>query len=158
MDGMAGAELSPPQHEADPQEVIQLLVAMSARLGQFFAACAAECGLSVAEGKLLMGLEADRPHSMRAIARSLGYDASNLTGVVDRLEDRGAVERRHGGPDRRIKTLALTAEGRELRSRLSGRLQSDAGPVARLSAAELAQLRTLLRRALQPAGEDIRAP
>lgn len=129
-------------------EVIQLLVAMSGRLSQHFAARAAEVGLSPAEGKVLLALDPADPVSMRVLARKLGYDASNLTGVVDRLEDRGAVERRADPADRRVKAIAATEPGAQLRERLAGRLREGAGPVDALSGTELLDLRELLRRAM----------
>lgn len=136
----------PPAHPA--YEVIQLLVAMSGRLSQHFAARAAEFGLSTPEGKVLLALEAGDPLSMRALARKLRFDASNLTGIVDKLEDRGAVERRPDPSDRRVKTIAATEQGRQLRERLSHRLRADAGPVRALTEDQLRDLRTLLQLAM----------
>lgn len=136
----------PPAHLA--HEVIQLLVAMSGRLSQHFGARAAEFGLSTAEGKVLLALEPGDTLSMRALARKLGYDASNLTGIVDKLEDRGAVERRIDRSDRRVKAIAATEQGRQLRERLSRRLRTDAGPVSALTGSELHDLRRLLHIAM----------
>ena len=44
---------------------------------------------------------------MSSLAELLVCDASNITGIADRLEARGLVERRSVGADRRVKTLAL---------------------------------------------------
>lgn len=129
-------------------EVVELLVAMSARLSQHFVARAAEFGLSAAEGKVLLALEPGESLSMRAIARKLGYDASNLTGIVDKLEDRGAVERCPDPSDRRVKAIVATEHGLQLRERLLGRLRADAGPVRALTDSQLRDLRTLLRQAM----------
>lgn len=143
----------PPSEPAPPLSyaVIQLLVAMSGRLGQNFAAHAAELGLSAAEGKAMLALEPDATPSMRALARRLGFDASNLTGIIDRLEDLGAVQRRSDPADRRIKNIVATDAGRQLRDALAGRLRGDAGPVSALTEAELSDLHALLQRAL---GDD----
>ncbi|MBV8934013.1 MAG: MarR family transcriptional regulator [Kutzneria sp.] len=135
------------------QEVIQLLVAMGGRLGQHFAARAAEFGLSMAEGKVLLALEPGDPVPMRVLARKLNYDASNLTGVVDRLENRGRVERRTSPGDRRIKAIALTAAGLRVRDDLWRRLRSDGGPVDTLTDTQLRDLRRLLRLALDDGGK-----
>ena len=145
----------PPSQPPDQlaHEVIQLLVAMSGRLSQHFAARAAEFALSTGEGKVLLALEPGSTLSMRALARMLGYDASNLTGIVDKLEDRGAVERRADPSDRRVKTIAATEQGLQLRERLAQRLRSDAGPVSALTEAQLGELRTLLQLAM---GEEAR--
>jgi DNA-binding MarR family transcriptional regulator len=122
---------------------------MSGRLSQHFAARAAEFGLSTAEGKVLLALEPGGTLSMRALARKLGYDASNLTGIVDKLEDRGAVERRADPSDRRVKTIATTEQGRQLRQLLSHRLREDPGPVKALTVSQLGDLRKLLQLAME---------
>lgn len=137
-----------PDRDRLAHDVVQLLVAMSGRLSQHFAARAAELDLSTGEGKVLLTIEPDEALPMRALARRLRYDASNLTGLVDRLEDRGAVERRADAADRRIKAIAVTAEGRRLRERLERRLRTDAGPVNALTEPQLRQLRDLLTRAM----------
>lgn len=132
-------------HLALVQEVVGLLIELSGRLGQNFTARAAEFGLTVAEAKVLMAVHAGDPQPMRAVARKLGYDASNLTGVVDRLEDRALLERRADAHDRRVRSVVLTAQGGELTTRFTTRLRADAGPLGVLDAAQLAELRRILR-------------
>ena len=53
---------------------------------------------------------------MGRLARGLACDASNVTGIVDRLEARGLIERRPGASDRRVKVLVITREGERLRA------------------------------------------
>ena len=48
---------------------------------------------------------------MSGLAELLFCDASNVTGIADRLEARGLIERRSAGGDRRVKVLALTSAG-----------------------------------------------
>ena len=86
--------------------------------------------------------------SMRTAAGRLDCDASNLTGIVDRLEKRGLVQRRTVPLDRRVKELVLTDTGREMQERLDG-LASDAPGLTDLSKAEQLDLVRLLRRAIQ---------
>ena len=69
---------------------------------------------------------------MRELAERLKSDPSNVTGLIDRLEARGLVERRPDPNDRRIKGLALTAAGARLRERLFARLYSAPRAVADL--------------------------
>ncbi|MBW3630045.1 MAG: MarR family transcriptional regulator, partial [Gemmatimonadetes bacterium] len=52
---------------------------------------------------------------MRSLAGQLRCDASNVTGLADRLEVRGLVTRVGQQGDRRVKLLALTDAGRALR-------------------------------------------
>jgi hypothetical protein len=88
----------------------------------------------------------DEPRSMRYLADAHHCDASNITGIVDRLEKRGLVERRADLADRRVTLIARTPDGDTMRSRLvSAALQTLSG-LETLSADELEQLNTLLGR------------
>jgi len=59
---------------------------------------------------------------MSTLADVLACDASNITGIVDKLESRGLIARRGADHDRRVKMLCVTELGRSLRNRLVGRL------------------------------------
>lgn len=85
-------------------------------------AVAAQCGLTPAQCHVLRLLRPDNPLPMRTLADLLGCDASNVTGIVDRLEARGLVFRRPAGHDRRIKELALTPAGVAARTLVIERL------------------------------------
>jgi DNA-binding MarR family transcriptional regulator len=111
-------------------------------------AAAAQCGLTAAQCHLLRLLRPGIAASMRSLADRLGCDASNVTGIVDRLEARGLVERRSAGHDRRVKHLALTAAGAAARAQVVERLGAPPEPIARLSSEDQQALCTLLRRAL----------
>src|SRR5258708_13882306 len=56
----------------------------------------------------------NHPMPQREAALQVGYDPSNITALADALEAKGLVERRPDPSDRRIKTLARTAEGERL--------------------------------------------
>jgi DNA-binding MarR family transcriptional regulator len=111
-------------------------------------ALAAELHLSEPQCLTLRLLVPGEALPMARLADSLGCDASNVTGIVDRLAARGLIERRSAAHDRRLKMVALTLPGAELRSRLLERLAEPPDPIARLSAADQAALATILRRAL----------
>lgn len=117
-----------------------------------FAAVVAELDLAPAQAKALHELELDPPISMRELAARLKSDPSNITGLVDRLETRGLVERRPNPDDRRVKGLALTAAGERLRERLFARLYAAPRCVARLSESDQRTLRDVLRRVLEQSG------
>jgi DNA-binding MarR family transcriptional regulator len=114
-----------------------------------FMALAADYELSPPQLGALKALDPERPVAMSELAGILGCDNSNVTGIVDRLEYRGLVERRPAEHDRRVKLLALTDEGRELRASLADRLHAPPDELARLSAADQRALRDLLRRAFE---------
>jgi len=87
---------------------------------------------------------------MRTLARKLGCDASNVTGIVDRLEERGLLVRAVSAVDRRVKMLVLTDAGMRLRQRIMADLAEAPEPIARLSAEDQRALRDILSRALEP--------
>jgi DNA-binding MarR family transcriptional regulator len=120
------------------------LLALAERLRQHWAAHAAAAGLSPALVKVLLTLSPGEAVPMRALAAQLDYDASNLTTLVDRLERRGAVERRSDFDDRRVKALVLTGEGERLRASFWHDLVEDPGPLAPLNKSDLQTLISLL--------------
>jgi MarR family transcriptional regulator, organic hydroperoxide resistance regulator len=85
---------------------------------------------------------------MSALAGQMFCDASNVTGIVDRLEARGLIERRPAEHDRRVKMLAVTAEGERVRARLVERLSTPPPQLAALSPADQRALRDALRTAV----------
>lgn len=54
------------------------------------------------------------PHTMREVARGAGVNPARATGIVDRLEAKGLVERAANFNDRRSVKVALTRKGRSL--------------------------------------------
>jgi len=118
------------------------------RVHAHFATVVAELDLAPVHARALHELDVEPPISMRELAARLKSDPSNVTGLIDRLEARGLVERRADPNDRRIKGLALTALGARLRERLFARLYSAPPAVAGLSEADQRALRDVLQRLL----------
>jgi len=56
-----------------------------------------------------------QPRSMGGLCRMFGCDASNMTGIIDGLEQKGLVARRPHPDDRRIKIICLTNSGERLK-------------------------------------------
>ncbi len=108
----------------------------------------ADLDLSVTQAHALRCLEPGHSLAMGELAEELKCDPSNITGVVDRLEHRGLVERRGAPNDRRVKTLVLTEEGTELRSRLVTALGRAPTAIASLSPQDLRQLGEIVQRIL----------
>jgi DNA-binding MarR family transcriptional regulator len=115
---------------------------------QRFMAIASEFELSPPQVMALRHLDPAEPKPMSELAAALHCDNSNVTGIVDRLEDRGLVERRAADHDRRVKMLMITDRGAEVRARLSARLDEPPAPLASLSAEDQRTLRDIMRRAL----------
>ena len=106
-------------------------------------------GLSPMQAQALMGLEPGTPLPMSTLAERMHCDNSNVTGIADRLEASGAIERRAAEHDRRVKTLVLTPEGERLRSEVERRMSEPPPPIAQLSEEDAAQLREILARAVE---------
>jgi MarR family transcriptional regulator, organic hydroperoxide resistance regulator len=87
-----------------------LLLAQRARMP----AIAAELDLSPMQIQLLRLIEPERPVAMGKAACGLGCDASNITGIVDRLEAAGLAERRPSPEDRRARVIVVTEAGRRV--------------------------------------------
>jgi MarR family transcriptional regulator, organic hydroperoxide resistance regulator len=127
--------------------MVQLVVSERSR----FAAAAAEFDLSPMQAHVLRLLAPGRELPMSALAGALACDASNVTGIVDRLEARGLIAR-HGAPrDRRIKLLAITEAGAGVRADLLGRAFRPPASLAALAGDDLDALRAILRRAADAA-------
>jgi DNA-binding MarR family transcriptional regulator len=130
---------------ASPGETWELLFRLSGLMRAHFDEICAEFGLSAAQGRALLELEPGCPRPMRRLAERLGNDASNVTGIADRLEGRGLVERRPSEVDRRVKALAVTREGKTLRERFVTRLKEAPSPITRLAPEDRRALRDILR-------------
>ncbi len=98
------------------------------------------------------------PQSQREIATHIGCDPSNVTGIIDRLEAMGAVERTPDPSDRRVKRIVLTAAGERLRRDIAIGLLQDVPVAAGLDASERRALLLLLGRTLGPDGATLGAP
>jgi MarR family transcriptional regulator, organic hydroperoxide resistance regulator len=93
----------------------------------------------------------DQPRTMSDIAAVLHCDNSNVTGIVDGLEEKGLATRQPSSSDRRVKLIALTPEGRRLRARLTRAVEKPPAWLEALSEGDRRALRDLLRRAAEAA-------
>jgi DNA-binding MarR family transcriptional regulator len=144
-----GAARSP--HTETAREIWGLLLELSrTQFREHFDVTIAAFDLSLPQARALQVLEPGNPVPMRDLAASLKCDASNITGIVDRLEARGLVERRPAPGDRRVKALLVTAEGVAVRARLVERLYQVPPAIAGLSSAEQRTLLELLQRLVTP--------
>jgi DNA-binding MarR family transcriptional regulator len=94
---------------------------------------------------LLANLEREDGQTLAALSRRMLVTAGNLTGLVDRAERDGVVERRADPRDRRLSRVFLTAKGRDLIAEI---LPLHAAHVAELLAGLDATERRDLRRLL----------
>jgi DNA-binding MarR family transcriptional regulator len=136
-----------PRPDSLTVEVVELIGSVVARYHEEYEEAAAEHALTGAQARLLSLLSLE-PLPMRRLAQQLKCEPSNVTGIVDRLEARGLVERRPDPADRRVKLAAPTQEGRRIAHGLRDSLNFAREPLAGLSREERLSLRDLLQRML----------
>ena len=141
-------ELMPPTRRSKLGESRALsgrLFQVAERVRADFADVVGEVGLTPLQARTVLWLE--EPSAMRGLARHLDCDASNVTGLADRLEELGVVERVPGA-DRRVKLLRLTPRGARVRTDLAERVAAGSTVTAKLTAVERTQLMGLLDKLL----------
>ena len=106
-------------------------------------------GLTFAQAHALRLLDPELPLPMSALAERLFCDASNVTGIADRLESRGLAVRESDPADRRVKLLTITDAGRALADSLHGGCADEFPGIAGLSGADRTELVRLLRLAFE---------
>jgi MarR family transcriptional regulator, organic hydroperoxide resistance regulator len=137
-----------PDFEADRSRALTaLFFGVMQRMKQHSARRAADYDLSVAQVRALYALR--EPLSMRELADRLFLDPSNLTALVDRLEDVGLVERTADAEDRRVKRLVITGRGAELADEVIEAVFAESGVFSVLDADEQRELYDLLTRLVE---------
>jgi DNA-binding MarR family transcriptional regulator len=109
---------------------------------------AKDYGLTPQQTSTLWLLDQNPKLAMSELAEMLMCDASNVTGIVDKLEQRGLAQRVQG-EDRRVKMLTLTEAGKKHNVEFHDRLFESPEWLLKLSKEEQRQLRDLLRRAVE---------
>jgi DNA-binding MarR family transcriptional regulator len=108
-----------------------------------FIAGSEQLGLTPLHAGALRMLALNGPTPMRALAGMLHCDASNVTGIVDRLERRGLAARQSDPADRRVKLVQLTPQGVRAHDQLERALLGPPVPPATLSEREWRTLQRL---------------
>ncbi|MFF3026564.1 MarR family winged helix-turn-helix transcriptional regulator [Microbacterium sp. NPDC057944] len=117
-------------------------------------------GMSVVQGRML-GILRDRTPLMSELGARLGLDKSSISGLVDRAEKRGLVERFRSPDDGRAVQVRLTDEGRARATAGEAEFDAEASRLlAHLPEAERTTLVRLISRLLiaeaEESGFDIR--
>jgi DNA-binding MarR family transcriptional regulator len=127
--------------------MLELFFAQRGRL----VAVAQEFGLAPQQAIAIKHLQPGRAMTMSELAQALHCDNSNVTGIADRLESAGLVERRPHASDRRVKTLVLTDRGAEVRAAYEARLSTVPPELERISDDDAVSLLAIMRRATEAA-------
>jgi DNA-binding MarR family transcriptional regulator len=113
--------------------------------------------LSLIHLHVLMLLADEGPQPMRALADTLDVSQASVTGIVDRMEQRGLVERQRDESDRRVIRVGLSEGGRQILNGMGAERRGHlAALLAELTDDELAGLLTGAR-ALHLARERMHA-
>jgi DNA-binding MarR family transcriptional regulator len=133
----------------DDLGIVDALAQLSFGVQGMLARRAAAHDLSMIQTRLL-GILRDREPTMQELARLLGLDKSSVTGLVDRAERRGLVQRVQALDDRRAVRVRLTAAGRRIVDTVASGFSTDIGSVtASLSARDTKQLSRLATRVVR---------
>lgn len=131
--------------------VYWLLLQVSLRTKHNFAKLADVYDLTVMQIVTLCSLKPGEAVSMNMISCLLVCDASNVTGIVDRLVQRGYILRQESESDRRVKVIRLTAKGEHLREIVLREITTaQPGSMSTLTPDEFDTLHELLKKALLP--------
>ena len=110
----------------------------------------ADNDLSLTQLRVLAILR-DRRLRMTALADYLGLEKSTMTGLVDRAEKRGLLQRAPNASDGRSIDVCLSPDGAELAERLYAHVGRSLSPMtSELALAEQRRLQALLERMLGP--------
>jgi MarR family transcriptional regulator, organic hydroperoxide resistance regulator len=135
------------RHDELADAVWSLMAGFFFRVGmRHMAQSSRSTGLHPGAIKALQSLDPEVPRPMGALADSWGCDASNVTWIVDRLEERGLVERRTSATDRRVKTVVLTEAGLATRRDIDAIWSEAPDQVRALDTKDLMVLVDVLRR------------
>jgi len=119
-----------------------------------FMALAQEMGLAPMQLHALRLIEPGDGVPMSSLAGMLFCDASNVTGIVDRLEARGLIERRPSPKDRRVKLLVLTEEGARVRESAYRQMATPPPAIAALPLKHKRALRDALRATFEQQADE----
>jgi len=139
-------------NDAKPDAFWPTLVEFLFATRNWWVAVCAEFDLTPAQGHALRVLDPARPIPMNTLAEALVCDASNVTGIVDKLELRGLIARQGADHDRRVKQLAVTERGCSIRDKLVAAVMNPPAAVAALPSDVKTRLTTLLRGLLNGGG------
>jgi len=107
----AGVPLSSPERRALIDEIVAGTAEIAGHQRCAVARRLHRQGISMAHLQTLWILQEHGPQSMTRLADLLGVAVPNATGIIDRMEQRGLVERLRDGADRRVVTVQQTTNG-----------------------------------------------
>lgn len=149
---MSFTDPAAPSADTAQQELTSALVRASFATTAVLSRVAAEHDLSLTQLRVLAILR-DRRIRMSELADYLGLDKSTISGLVDRAEKRGLLQRAPNPADGRATDVFLTAEGMQLADLGEGKIARSLSPMTgKLTRAETLRLTALLEHVLKHEG------
>ncbi len=108
---------------AEPLHFVSPLHKATRQIGEFIAGDCRRLGVEPGEGHMLSYTSLYGPCPPAELIRVFGYKPSTLTGMLDRLEEKGLAVRDPNPGDRRSFLIRVTAEGTSIAARLRSRLE-----------------------------------
>jgi len=84
-----------------------------------------EGALSLVHLNLLMLLRFNGPLTMSRLAEMLDVSVASATGIVDRMEKKGVIERRRSDEDRRVVQVYVTEKGEQVFTQMQAERQAN---------------------------------
>jgi DNA-binding MarR family transcriptional regulator len=150
---MAQALPDPQQRPNQPVQgdldIVDALAQLSFLIQGTLSKRAAAYDVSMIQTRLL-GVLRDREPTMQELSRLLELDKSSVTGLIDRAEKRGLVQRTPSIEDRRAIRVRLTRSGRRIVNEFAHAFQADVASVAEcLSSVDKKRLSALATRIIR---------
>lgn len=129
------------ERERLTREIIQLQQQLAHAMGRHAPEAWLDMDLTIGQLKSLFFIAFEGSTNVRTLAAALGVTSPNITGIIDRLVERGLVSREENPADRRMLLLKATAKGKALLAELrEARTSHFSAILARLTLEELSAL------------------
>jgi len=136
------------KHAQAPDHIFWLLLQIAFRAKHGLMKLAESHGLTAVQVHTLSMMKPSEPIPMNMLSCMLGCDASNVTGIVDRLLAMDLIKKQESSEDRRVKMITLTKKGEKMRTVLFKELIDYTPP-------ELKELSDIQRHDLHEALEEM---
>lgn len=107
----------------EPLRFVSPLHKATRQIGEYLAEDCRRLGVEPGEGHMLSYTSLYGPCPPAELVRVFGYKPSTLTGMLDRLEEKGLLVRDPNPEDRRSFLIRVTGEGTSIAARLRGQLE-----------------------------------
>jgi DNA-binding MarR family transcriptional regulator len=132
-------------HQQSLQQFYSSLFGFLLSAKQQLIAIARDHDLTFIQATTLVLTDENTSKPMNSLQKLYSCDASNITGIVDGLEEKGLVSRDEDTNDRRVKMISLTNKGMALRDKIYADLvRVDPTILSGLGEAELTEFRLMI--------------